>query len=106
MQRIGFLLFGAVAHALFFLVFLYMALFVAGLLVPITIDARPGGGVTSVWLAAAIDLVLLALFAVPHSVMARPAFKRWWTRFVPKPVERSVYVMIANGCVIVMMLAW
>jgi protein-S-isoprenylcysteine O-methyltransferase Ste14 len=106
MQRVAFFLFGVLRHAVFFLVFGYMALFVADLLVPITIDRRPGGPVGSVGLAVVINLALLALFAVPHSVMARPAFKRWWTQFVPTPVERSVYVFIANACMILLLAAW
>ena len=77
----------------FLATFLYAIGFVGGLGVPKTIDtpAGPGG-----WEALAVDLALLGLFAVQHSVMARPAFKRWWTRFVPPPVERSTYVLFSS----------
>jgi protein-S-isoprenylcysteine O-methyltransferase Ste14 len=97
--------FGVFGHVLFLAVFAYMALFVAGVpFVPKTID----GPATHLWPGEAmlVNALLLALFAVPHSVMARPAFKRWWTQFVAKPVERSVYVMFANVSVIVLMWLW
>jgi protein-S-isoprenylcysteine O-methyltransferase Ste14 len=89
---------------MFLAVYLYFAGFVGNLIVPKTID-RSSDATTS-GPAAAIDLLLLALFAVPHSVMARPAFKRWWTRFVPQPLERSVYVLIANLSVILLIWQW
>jgi protein-S-isoprenylcysteine O-methyltransferase Ste14 len=97
--------FGMACHAMFLGVFAYMALFVGGVVVPKTIDS-PAVGNGGLAAAAIINAGLLALFAVPHSVMARPAFKNWWTRIVPKPLERSVYVLIANVCVIVMMWQW
>ena len=96
MQRRLFFVFGVLSHGLFLVVFAYMAGFVGNFLVPKSIDspaAAAGGGLTAA--RVALDLLLLALFTVPHSVMARPAFKRWWTQFVPAPVERSVYVFIS-----------
>jgi protein-S-isoprenylcysteine O-methyltransferase Ste14 len=105
MTRIAFFVFGALSHAMFLVVFLYMACFVGNLPVPKTIDS-PATGATPTHVALMIDAALLALFAVPHSVMARPAFKRLWTRVVPPAIERSVYVLIANVCVIVLMWQW
>lgn len=104
MQRALFFGFGAFCHALFLCTFLYMIGFVGDLLVPKSIDS-PAAALPVVP-AVVLDLGLLALFAVPHSVMARPAFKAWWTRFVPRPVERSVYVLFACLCVIALMAFW
>ena len=104
MPRIAFFTFGVIAHAMFLAVFLYMACFVGNLPVPKTIDAPSVA--TPLRVAVLINVALLVLFAVPHSVMARPAFKHWWTRIVPKPIERSVYVLIANLSVILLMWQW
>lgn len=104
MRRHAIFTFGVLSHAMFLGVFLYMALFVGNILVPKTIDAPAAR--ERVALRLAIDMALLLLFAVPHSVMARPAFKRWWTQFVPQHMERSMYVLIANLCVILMMWQW
>jgi len=106
MSRIAAFAFGVACHAMFLAVFLYMACFVGNLPVPKTIDAPATTTTTPIGRALAINAALLLLFAVPHSVMARPAFKRWWTRFVPAPLERSVYVLIANLCVILLMWQW
>jgi methanethiol S-methyltransferase len=103
-KRIAFFVFGLLCHAMFFAVFLYMAGFVGNLLVPKTIDSPAVAAPIGV--AIAIDLTLLALFAVPHSVMGRPAFKRWWTQYVPQPIERSVYVLFANLCMILLLWQW
>ena len=104
MKRITFFVFGLLCHGMFLVVFLYMAGFVGDLLVPKTIDSPAVGTPTAA--ALAINLLLLAQFALPHSIMARPAFKRWWTRFVPPPIERSVYVLVANLSMILLMWQW
>ncbi|MGY4395811.1 protein-S-isoprenylcysteine O-methyltransferase Ste14 [Sphingomonas sp. UYAg733] len=105
MSRTFYLLFGVVAYVVFFATFLYLIAFVGDLpWVPVTIDR--GGASIAVVPAAAIDLVLIALFGVQHSVMARPAFKRAWTRIVPEPIERSVYVLAASLVLILLLWQW
>ena len=103
MQRTLFLLYGAACYAIFFGTFLYSIGFLGNFLVPRTID---GEAQLSTGLAIAINLGLLTVFAVQHSVMARPSFKRWWTRFVPKPIERSTYVLASSAAMILMFLFW
>jgi protein-S-isoprenylcysteine O-methyltransferase Ste14 len=103
MKRWLFFLYGVFCHVLFLGVFAYMAAFVGGFLIPHTIDTAVPGTVAG---AVAIDLALLAIFAAQHSVMARPGFKEVWTRIVPKPIERSTYVLIANLVTILLMWQW
>jgi protein-S-isoprenylcysteine O-methyltransferase Ste14 len=101
MRRWAYFIYGAASHALFFGVFAYMAGFVGNFAVTKTIDSaadRPIGT------AILIDLLLLVMFAAQHSIMARPAFKRYWTRIVPEPIERSTYVLIS--CVVTIVLMW
>lgn len=98
-----FLLYGIVAYAIFFLTFCYAIGFVNGLLVPTCLDASPTAPLGK---ALIIDLALLALFACQHSIMARPAFKRWWTRLVPEPIERSTFVLMASLCLILLFWQW
>ena len=93
MSRILALAYGVASYLAFLASFLYAVGFVGNLLVPKSIDSGPKGSLPA---SILIDTLLLLLFAVPHSVMARPAFKRWWTRFVPPPVERSTYVLVSS----------
>jgi protein-S-isoprenylcysteine O-methyltransferase Ste14 len=102
MKRILFFAYGVFCHLLFLATYGCLAAFVGNLLLPLTIDAPATGG--SIAAAVAIDLLLLAAFAVQHSVMARPAFKRLWTRFIPTPIERSTYVLIS--CLVTLLLIW
>ena len=103
MGRIIALVYGVAAYALFIATFLYAIGFVTGLVVPKTIDRGAHSSATE---ALAINLALLTLFAIQHSVMARPQFKSWWTRFVPSAVERSTYVMLSNGALILLFWQW
>src|SRR6476646_4140068 len=104
MKRWLFFVYGVTCHALFFAVFAYMAGFVGNFLVPKSIDSPAIQGSTT--LSIIIDLVLIGAFTIPHSVMARPGFKRWWTTIVPQPIERSVYVLTANLLMIALLAFW
>lgn len=102
-SRILILIYGVVSYAIFFGTFLYAIGFVTGAFVPLTLDGEPRMGVGP---AVAIDLSLLALFAIQHSVMARRGFKQWFTRFIPQAAERSTYVLASSLALIVLFYFW
>jgi len=103
MQRLCVLSFGVVSYVAFLGALLYAIGFVGNFGVPRSIDSAPSG---SIGVALLVNTALLTVFALQHSVMARPAFKRWWTRFVPEPIERSTYVLLASLALSLMYWQW
>ena len=96
-------LFGAVAYLTFLITILYAIGFVSGLVVPKDIDT---GAKSPVFEAIIVNLVLMSLFAIQHSVMARKSFKQWWTQFIPRPIERSTYVLCASLTLLLLFWQW
>jgi len=103
MKRTGILLYGLACYAVFFATFLYAIGFVGNLWVPKAMDSPRE---TSLGLALLIDLGLLSLFALQHSVMARPGFKRAWTRLIPESAERSTYTLLSSLALILLFWQW
>ncbi|MDP6467952.1 MAG: isoprenylcysteine carboxylmethyltransferase family protein [Pirellulaceae bacterium] len=101
--RIAVLAYGSACYTMFLGVFLYAIGFIGNFGTPTTLDA-PGQG--SLVVALLVNCLLLTVFAVQHTVMARPTFKQWWNKFVPKPIERSTYVLFTNVAMIMMFWFW
>ncbi|GJM27329.1 MAG: membrane protein [Phycisphaerae bacterium] len=103
MKKTLVLTYGAVAYLAFFAAILYMIGFVGNIGVPKGIDDGPVG---PLWAAIAVNLGLVFAFAVQHTIMARPGFKRWWTQFMPKPMERSTFVLASSALLGVLYWQW
>jgi protein-S-isoprenylcysteine O-methyltransferase Ste14 len=104
MSRAATLVFAIACYAIFFATFLYLIVFVGDFAVAAkTVDVGPQSAPA---VAVIVDVILISLFGLQHSAMARPAFKRWWTRIVPPQMERSVYVLSASIMLMILFLGW
>jgi protein-S-isoprenylcysteine O-methyltransferase Ste14 len=103
MKRLTAFFYGLACYAIFFTTFLYAIGWVGDLYLPVTIDSAP---LIPTGYALLVNIGLLTLFALQHSVMARPAFKRWWAQYVPEPAERSTYVLFSSLALIAMFIFW
>jgi len=103
MKRTLILAYGVLTYAVFFVAFVYAIGFIGNIAVSKSLDSAP---TAPLGMALAIDAGLLALFAVQHSGMARPAFKRWLTQYIPESTERSTYVLASTVCLVLLMAFW
>lgn len=103
MSRIAIFAYGILCYLIFLAVFLYGIGFIGGFLTPTRLDGVP---TSTLGRALMVDLSLLAVFAIQHSGMARPAFKRWWKRYVPEAAERSTYVLLSSLALVALYIFW
>jgi protein-S-isoprenylcysteine O-methyltransferase Ste14 len=103
MKKIMILGYGVFIYGFFFLTFLYLIGFVGNVFVPKSIDSGVQGPIA---MAVITNILLMTLFGLQHSVMARPEFKDWWTRIVPQPIERSTFVLATNIVLITIFTQW
>ena len=104
MSRAASLLFAIICYAIFFATFLYLIVFVGGF--EFARKSVDSGTLVAPATAAIVDVLLIAVFGLQHSVMARQSFKRWWLRIVPPPIERSVYVLCASIALMILFTFW
>ncbi|MGB5418235.1 MAG: isoprenylcysteine carboxylmethyltransferase family protein, partial [Algibacter sp.] len=103
MKKFIVLIYGIIAYLVFLISFLYAMAFVGNFLVPKTINsATESTGISAV----IINLLLLSLFAIQHSIMARPAFKAWWIKIIGKPAERSTYILLSSLALLLLFWKW
>lgn len=103
MSRSLIFIYGVASYLLFLGTILYAIGFVGNFLVPISIDSKPTGDLAT---ALLVNVGLLGIFAVQHSVMARPVFKKWWTKIIPEAAERSTYVFLTCAALILLFVYW
>ena len=103
MKKVIYLIYGVIAYIIFFGTYCYAVGFVTNLVVPTGLDSKP---TSSLEYAILVNVGMLVLFALQHSVMARPAFKKLWTTVVPEPLERSTYVLLSSLCMILLFIYW
>ena len=101
--RVAPLIYGIASYLVFLCSIIYAVFFIGNYLVPKSIDVGPESGLAQ---SILIDIVLLGMFALQHSIMARPAFRRWWTRIIPASCERSTYVLISSLLLILIFWQW
>lgn len=103
MKKVFYAVYAILCYFIFFLTFLYLIGFVMGMIVPKDINS---GQTMSFGWALVIDIGLIALFGLQHSIMARKTFKKVWTKIIPRPIERSTYVLFASASLILMYIFW